>query len=140
MSEGYAGDVSPKEAWDMLTKEDSAVLVDCRTDAEWNFVGIPDLGSLDKDVALIPWQEYPAMGLNPGFVDQVTALGVDRDAPVLFLCRSGQRSRSAAQALTAAGFSRAFNISDGFEGPPDGDRHRGRTAGWKVSGLPWKQG
>jgi rhodanese-related sulfurtransferase len=57
MSDGlYAGDVSPEEAWNILAKEPEAVLVDCRTDAEWNFVGVPDLYSLGKQVALIPWR------------------------------------------------------------------------------------
>lgn len=141
MSDGsYAGDVSPEEAWDILAKESDAVLVDCRTDAEWNFVGIPDLDGLGKQVALIPWQVFPSMTHNGEFVDQVAAQGAKTDAPVLFLCRSGARSRSAAVALTAAGFQRAYNVSDGFEGPHDGDQHRGKTAGWKADGLPWKQG
>ena len=74
----------------------------------------------------------------PLFVGAASA-GADKDAPVLFLCRSGARSRSAAIALTAAGFSRAYNIVGGFEGDLDGDRHRGQTNGWKAAGLPWKQ-
>jgi rhodanese-related sulfurtransferase len=141
MSDGlYAGDVSPEEAWDILAKEPEAVLVDCRTDAEWNFVGVPDLYSLGKQVALIPWQVFPTMAHNSKFVDQVAAQGAKADATVLFLCRSGARSRNAAMALTAAGFHLAYNVSDGFEGPHNGDRQRGKTAGWKADGLPWKQG
>ena len=140
MSNGYAGDVSPKEAWDILSKEPDAVLVDCRTDAEWNFVGLPDLSNLGKQVVLVPWQVFPAMNPNPRFVDQVSAEGAKPDAPVLFLCRSGARSRSAAIAATAAGFRKAYNVSDGFEGPHDGDKHRGQVAGWKATGLPWRQG
>ena len=141
MSDGtYAGDVSPKEAWEILAKEPDAVLVDCRTDAEWNFVGIPDLERLGKQVVLIPWQLFPTMAHNGAFVDQVTANGGTAEAPVLLLCRSGARSRNAAVALTAAGFKRAYNVRDGFEGPHDAHKHRGATAGWKNDGLPWKQG
>jgi len=58
---------------------------------------------------------------------------------LLFLCRSGVRSRAAAIAMTAAGYSRAYNIAQGFEGDPDAERHRGNKNGWKASGLPWKQ-
>lgn len=140
MSSGYAGDVSPKEAWDILAKEPDAVLVDCRTDAEWNFVGLPDLSPLSKQTVLIPWQLFPSMSANPRFVEQLSAEGAKPDAPVLFLCRSGARSRSAAIAGTAAGFRKAYNVSDGFEGPHDGDKHRGKVAGWKADGLPWRQG
>ena len=49
------------------------------------------------------------------------------------------RSRSAAMALTASGFSKAFNVSDGFEGAVDERQHRGRKEGWKAAGLPWIQ-
>jgi len=49
---------------------------------------------------------------------------------------SGARSQSAGQ---AAGFAHAFNVADGFEGPVDGAGHRGSAAGWKASGLPWRQ-
>ena len=141
MSNGsYAGDVSPKEAWDILAKEPDAVLVDCRTDAEWSFVGLPDLSPVDKQVVLVPWQVFPSMGANPNFIEQVSAQGAKPDAPILFLCRSGARSRSAAIAATAAGFRKAYNVADGFEGPHDGEKHRGQVAGWKASGLPWRQG
>ena len=69
----------------------------------------------------------------------VTAAGATRDTPVLMLCRSGARSRAAAMALTALGFSRAYNIAGGFEGDPDGMGHRGHRNGWKADGLPWRQ-
>jgi rhodanese-related sulfurtransferase len=59
---------------------------------------------------------------------------------VLFLCRSGARSRAAAVALTGLGFAKAFNVAGGFEGDPDGERHRGNINGWKAAGLPWRQG
>jgi len=38
-----------------------------------------------------------------------------------------------------AGFPRAFNVADGFEGPVDQEGHRGTVAGWKADGLPWRQ-
>ena len=139
-SGSYAGDLTPKEAWEILAKEPDAVLVDCRTDAEWNFVGMPDLSGVGKEIVLIPWQVFPSMGGNPRFVEQVSAEGAKPDAPVLFLCRSGARSRSAAIAATAAGFKKAYNVSDGFEGPHNGEKHRGEVAGWKAAGLPWRQG
>jgi rhodanese-related sulfurtransferase len=133
----YAGDLSVTEAWALLETEPGARLVDVRTRAEWSFVGVPDLAPLGREVELVEWQTFPSMQVNPGFVSD--AAGSDKTAPVLFLCRSGARSRSAAIAMTQAGYSRAYNIAGGFEGDLDGERHRGRKNGWKAAGLPWKQ-
>ncbi len=137
--QAYAGDVTSLQAWDILKEDAGAVLVDVRTTAEWQFVGLPDLRSLGRGPACVPWQVYPDMAVNPEFASQVAAQGVARDATVLLLCRSGQRSRNAAIALTELGFKRCFNIADGFEGPLDDDRQRGRQSGWKAAGLPWFQ-
>lgn len=134
----YAGDLSATEAWELLKSDPKARLIDVRTTAEWNFVGLPDLSPLGQEAALIEWQMFPTMQPNPQFVAAASA-GADKDAPVLFLCRSGARSRSAAIALTAAGFGRAYNIAGGFEGDLDDERHRGQRNGWKAAGLPWKQ-
>ena len=138
MANGYAGDVSPNEAWEMLQRADT-VLIDCRTTAEWNYVGRPDLAEVGKDVVLIEWQQYPSGEVNPNFVAEVMNAGVDKDATVLTLCRSGVRSIAAAQALTAAGFESCFNILEGFEGDKDDRDHRATLGGWKVAGLPWRQ-
>jgi rhodanese-related sulfurtransferase len=136
----YAGDVTPTEAWEILADEGAATLVDVRTDAEWSYVGLPDLASLGKKPALIGWQLFPSMTVNNRFADEVEKLGVSKDAPILFLCRSGVRSKAAAQAMTARGYKECYNIVDGFEGPHDPARHRGSVAGWKHDGLPWTQG
>ncbi len=139
----YAGDVTPDEAWALLAGDPKAVLVDVRTVAEWNFVGTPDLRPLGKQALLVEWQGFPSAGPRPDFVATVERHfgdhGVPKDAPVLLLCRSGARSRSAAIALTAAGFGRAYNVENGFEGPLDPEGHRGGVEGWKARGLPWAQ-
>ncbi len=139
MADDYAGDISPKQAWAMLAEEPDAVLVDVRTDAEWTYVGLPDLSSLGKRTIGVMWQSYPDMAVNGGFVDDVRKAELSPDAAVLLLCRSGVRSRAAAIALTASGFRRCYNVADGFEGPCDARGHRGGAAGWKADGLPWEQ-
>jgi len=136
----YAGDISPKEAWEILAKEPGATLVDVRTRPEWGFVGIPDLGNLGKKTVLLSWQNYPEMAVDADFAAKLKAqVGADPASPLLFICRSGARSRSAAIAATAAGFARCYNVSEGFEGDKDGTSHRGQRGGWKVAGLPWVQ-
>ena len=131
--------VAPREVWSALLADPASQLVDVRTDAEWNFVGLPDLSAAGKTPALIPWQIFPTMQVNTGFTDQLKQAGFTPDNKIYFLCRSGVRSLAAANAAVAAGFPHAFNIADGFEGPPDGQGHRGTVAGWKADALPWRQ-
>lgn len=135
----YAGDLSPTQAWEILQKDPSAKLVDVRTDAEWKYVGLPDVSEAGKRTLTIPWKTFPEMAQNQNFVREVEAAGVRPDDTVLLLCRSGQRSASAAQALTERGFEAAYNVAEGFEGDKDETGHRGRKNGWKVHGLPWVQ-
>jgi len=136
----YAGDVSAAEAWERLKSDPRAQLVDVRTMAEWNFVGLPDLSALGRQVHCIEWQGFPTGARNPGFVAEASQALGDKDAPVLVMCRSGARSRAAAIALTQAGYRQAINIGDGFEGDMDEDGHRGNRNGWKQADLPWRQG
>jgi rhodanese-related sulfurtransferase len=136
----YAGDITPEEAWKLLNDNPEAVLVDCRTNAEWRFVGVADLASLQRDVVYIEWNRTDG-GHNEDFVEdllqKIGTAGVG-ERPVVFLCRSGNRSIGAAEAATGAGIAPSYNVLDGFEGNLDENRHRGST-GWKAVGLPWKQ-
>ncbi|MFC7735557.1 rhodanese-like domain-containing protein [Roseomonas sp. GCM10028921] len=132
-------DISAKDSYEALRSDPDAVLVDVRTDAEWNFVGIPDLAEAGKQPALVPWQLYPSMQVNGAFLEGLRRAGATPLSKIYFLCRSGARSLAAAQAAQAAGFPHSFNVADGFEGPVDAEGHRGTQAGWKASGLPWRQ-
>ena len=136
---GYAGDVAPKTAWKILSENKDAVLIDVRTRAEWNYVGLPDLETLAKKPALLEWQAFPSMQPNPEFVAALSGALTDKETPLLFLCRSGVRSAAAAKAMTAAGYSTCLNVADGFEGPLDAQAKRGASGGWKAAGLPWRQ-
>ncbi len=138
MNQAYAGDISPKQAWELLSTDAQAALVDVRTPAEWAYVGIPDLSPIGRKPVLVPWVDFPAMQPNERFVDEV-GRALSPGAPVVLICRSGARSRAAAIALTAAGFGPCYNVATGFEGDPDPLRHRGTVSGWKVDGLPWVQ-
>lgn len=139
-NDSYAGDVDPRAAWKILQEQAGSWLIDVRTEAEWRYVGVPDLTSIGKQTLCISWLHYPANDPNDTFVEDVMADGVRPDQTVLLLCRSGQRSRAAAIALTARGYGRCYNVSEGFEGDKDGDGHRGTVGGWKIGGLPWAQG
>lgn len=137
-SPGYAGDITPEQAWELLSDNPEAVLVDCRTEAEWRFVGVPDLAPLRRDVVFVEWSRTDGSH-NDAFIDDLGRAGIAPGArPVVFLCRSGNRSIGSAQAATAAGIGPSYNVLDGFEGNLDEHGHRGGT-GWKAVGLPWRQ-
>jgi len=136
----YAGDKTPTEAWELLGADASAVLVDVRTEAELSWVGYTNLADLGKEALRAEWKTFPGMEPNMDFTRQVSDAVENRDTPMLFLCRSGGRSKSAAEVMTAAGYTRCYNIAGGFEGDKNGDGHRGTVNGWKAEGLPWLQG
>ncbi len=128
--------LSLDEAWRLLQDVAGAELIDVRTTAEWNFVGVPDLTPIKKQARLVEWIDYPHGRPNPDFVAQALD-GVAADAPLLVLCRSGARSAAAGAALLAAGRTDVHNVVAGFEGDLDPAGHR--HGGWKDS-LPWRQG
>jgi rhodanese-related sulfurtransferase len=128
----YIGAVLPAEAYELLQRAPGAILIDVRTHAEWDYVGrIP--GAVE-----IEWQSYPDGRPNANFLRELEAQ-VDKEAPVMFICRSGVRSHYAATAAAAAGYSQAFNVLEGFEGNKDAQGHRNSVGGWRFAGLPWYQ-
>ena len=127
---GYAGDISPRLAWQWV-QDGQSMLVDVRTDAEREWVGFVP-GAL-----ALAWKQWPGMGLNPGF-DAGLIAGVPAGHKVLMLCRSGVRSIAAAQRAAELGLQ-AYNVLEGFEGDPDAQGHRNQLAGWRQRGLPWRQ-
>lgn len=134
----YAGDITPEASWKLLSENPDAVLVDCRTEAEWRWVGAPDLSSLGRRIVSVEWNRSNGQH-NDDFVAELIAAGVTPgERPVVFLCRSGNRSIPAAEAATAAGIAPSYNMLDGFEGQLDEQGHRGGT-GWRAAGLPWRQ-
>lgn len=127
----YAGGVLPEEAWKLFVGG-QAHLIDVRTTEERKFVGhVPN-------TLHIAWQTGPALIKNPRFLRELENK-LPKDAAILFLCRSGKRSAAAATAATNAGFTRVFNVREGFEGDLDERQQRGAVSGWRQRGLPWVQ-
>ena len=129
----YLGEVTPHEAWDLLQSMPNVKLVDVRTQAEWQWVGVV------PGAQLIELKSYPSMANNPDFMTQLKA-AVGPENIVLFLCRSGARSDAAAALAAQHGYDSALNILEGFEGDLDSLGHRGGKNGWQAAGLPWTQG
>jgi rhodanese-related sulfurtransferase len=131
---GYAGAVSPAESLELLRQVPQALLVDVRTRAELDWIGRPQIP--DTQYVHIEWSRYPGAVPNAAFLDDLRAVA-GPDTPLLFLCRSAARSKLAASAATQAGFSKAFDLLEGFEGDKDSQGHRKNVSGWCFRGLPW---
>lgn len=123
----------PTEAHERLQADPNMLLVDCRSEVEFYFVGHP------VDAVNIEWNTAPDFELNPHFVDEVLRMAGRKDRPVVLICRSGKRSVDAGHALEDAGFTRVANVLEGFEGDLDKQHHRGTLGGWRKHGLPWRQ-
>jgi len=130
----YFGAVTPSDAYALVKAATDARLIDVRTRPEWDYVGHA------PDSSLLEWNVYPEGTRNPDFLAELRILAPDPEAPVLFLCRSGVRSDGAARVAAAAGYSKAFNVLEGFEGDKDARGQRGTLGGWRKAGLPWVQG
>ena len=127
--------LKPNEAAEYLRQTPNALLVDCRSEMEYLFVGHPT-GALH-----VAWNDGPDWEVNPHFVGQVKKLAGTNHAhrPIVLICRSGNRSLDAGDALEKAGFTDVYNVLHGFEGDLDEKHQRNTTNGWRFDGLPWEQ-
>lgn len=128
----YEGSLLPQEAYEIWRAAPGAKLVDVRSRAEMDFVGrIP--GAVE-----IEWAIYPGMKPNPHFLAALEQQ-IDKEALVLFICRSGGRSHFAANVATQAGFTDCYNVLIGCEGDLNAQKQRKATNSWRGLGLPWEQ-
>ena len=130
----YAGAVTPQEAFALLQGDPRVKLVDVRTNAERDWIGRPAVPEAQQGA--VQWTLYPGGVPNPDFAAQLQQVA-GKDDVLLFLCRSGVRSRHAARVATELGYKNAFDILEGFEGDRDGEGHRKTVGGWCKAGLPW---
>ena len=130
----YAGAVTPQEAFDLLQSSPDVKLVDVRTNAERDWVGRVAIGQAQH--LAVQWATYPGGAPNPDFGAQLEQIA-GKDDVLLFLCRSGVRSRHAAKLATEHGYANCYDILEGFEGDKDAEGHRKQVGGWCKAGLPW---
>jgi rhodanese-related sulfurtransferase len=130
----YAGAVTPREAYELVQANPRVKLIDVRTNAERDWVGRVVLP--EGQHGAVQWSTWPGGVPNPEFVQQLDAVA-GKDDVLLFLCRSGVRSRHAATLATQHGYANSYDILEGFEGDKDGEGHRKTVGGWCKAGLPW---
>ena len=141
MTQNKVNHINTQKAWELLQKEPKVAFIDVRSDMEYLFIGHPT-GAVN-----IPWIAEPDWIINPDFVREVRKLVLGgiiespehHSVPVLLICRSGNRSDEAGKLLIENGFTRVYNIEQGFEGELDGDHHRSTLGGWRHDNLPWEQ-
>ncbi len=126
---GYAGNISPDDAWKLFLGG-HAHLIDVRTIEERKFIGyVPNTLHLT-------WPVGPAVAETSGFIKELQKI-LPNNAVILFLCRSGKRSAAAATAATLAGFTQVFSVSGGVDGDLNHEQDESQLSGWRQRGLPW---
>ena len=131
----YAGAVTPEEAFQLLQNNSQVLLVDVRTNAERDWVGRVNIA--EEQHKAVQWSLYPGGAPNPDFMTQLAAAVLDKNTTILFLCRSGVRSRHGAKLATENGYTACYDILQGFEGDKDHHGHRKTVGGWCSANLPW---
>lgn len=145
--------LTPQEAHALKQREGDRVLfVDVRTRAEAQYVGMAT--GVDALVPFVEHQEMwtdwdekrgmyqlePFQDFVPEIERRLQEKGLGKDATLVLICRSGDRSSKAADRLAKAGYARVYSVPEGFEGDMGKEgAAAGRRAvnGWKNAGLPW---
>jgi len=140
MSKNTVKGITPKEAFELLKSNPSAVLIDVRSSMEYLFVGHA------KGSVHVSWIDEPDWTINKHFAAEVrqlmlggVSLSKKDSAPVVLICRSGKRSLEAGEVLIKENFAEVYNVLEGFEGDLDENHQRSSLGGWRFHGLPWEQ-
>ena len=118
-----------KEVEDYVKKNPKCVLIDVRTEEEWNTDGKPDGEKVALKTHFLTIQ-FADKTFNKNFIDDFKKLNINKDHEILAICMGGVRSQAATELLTKEGYN-CVNISDGFLGNYE-------NMGWRNSGLPCK--
>ena len=139
MSKKPIKSLDPISAHKFLSRNSDAILVDVRCEIEYEYIGHP------VDAINIVWKKYPGWEINETFAAEVN-LAVSNQSkptkktPILLICRSGARSRDAAEFLSENHYEKIYNVEEGFEGDKNNEAQRSSINGWRFHGLPWVQG
>jgi rhodanese-related sulfurtransferase len=124
--------ISSEKVLNFLKTNPNSVVLDVRTEEEWNGVGKPDAESLNSKTFFISLLIGVDRKKNENFIKDFLQKKISKKDNILVICRSGVRSMAAAKLLQQEGYKNLVNISDGFEGNP------ATGEGWKKSNLPCK--
>ena len=115
--------ISSEDCFKKLNEDQNSYLIDVRSPTEWHVDGIPDEDSFEGILfKLAIRNEEGTENLN--FIEEFKSLEIPKDSNIYFICKSGGRSKLAANMLAIEGYKSLFNVEDGF------------ILGWKPKGLP----
>ena len=120
--------LAAKDIKSYLMAEPNGVLLDVRTNEEWEKIGKPEGEKIGLKTYFLSIQLGKERIFNENFVQGFKNLAINQDRNILTICRSGKRSQFAAELLNKENYT-CINISDGFEGNHE-------NVGWKRCGLP----
>ena len=118
-----------KDVENYIKNNPKSVLLDVRTEEEWNTDGKPDGEKMGLKTYFLSIQ-FADKSFNQNFIEDFKKLNIQKDSEILTMCMGGVRSQAAAELLTKENY-KCVNISDGFLGNPE-------NVGWKNSDLPCK--
>eukprot|EP01080_Neovahlkampfia_damariscottae_P011299 gene11299-4110_t len=138
-------DITPQDTLKILMADKNSFLIDIRTDAEWMWVGKPEIPTTPwkSEPIFVQFLYHPNRNLNPNFFEEVLSKlkkspRFKPDSKLFFLCCCASRSVKASKMFKEKGYN-AYNILYGFDGPANQDRQRGKVDGWRFRNLPWYQ-
>jgi len=118
-----------KDLKDYIKSNPKSVLLDVRTEEEWNTDGKPDGEKMRLKTHFLTIQ-FADKSFNQNFIEDFKKLNIEKNTEILTMCMGGVRSQAAAELLTKENY-KCVNISDGFLGNSE-------NVGWKNSDLPCK--
>ena len=121
--------IPSKEVVSYVKENPKSILLDVRTEEEWNADGKPDGEKIFLKTHFLTIQLADG-SFNESFIEDFKKLGIEKDQKILTMCMGGVRSQAASELLTKENYN-CSNISDGFLG-------NSLSPGWKKSGLPCK--
>ena len=143
--------VTAIQAHDMKMQDpENVYLVDVRTQSEVEFLGMPVAADInipymfndvdEWDAEKYRYKKVPNSNFSVTLAEKLEEAGLNKEATILLMCRSGTRSSKAASLLNKLGYTQAYTVVDGFEGDKvkEGE-HKGQRLvnGWKNANLPW---
>ena len=121
--------IPSKEIEKHIKNNSNSILLDVRTEEEWNADGKPDGEKIGLTTYFLTIQ-FADGTFNEDFISDFKKLNINKSCEILTMCMGGVRSQAAAELLSKESYT-CTNISDGFLG-------NSQSSGWKNSNLPQK--
>ena len=120
-------ELESKDIQEFINQNPKSVLIDVRTEYEWDNVGKPNGKKINLETFFLSIKNTSGE-INESFLHDFEKLNISKDTEILVICKSGARSSFVSNLLSKEEY-KCTNITDGFEGNTSSN-------GWKKSGLP----